>query len=178
MSIRMHNTWLQIHNKQSFQTTKKCEFPKIHLVCAEREQLISVELISTALEVSNAASYETLHSRKHIQKVKRNKRWKYKWEAWQPPEPSPPTAGSSREVFKFHFPLLWITLFYISNDLLQKWSGLHRKKKRLRESGYTMKRIFMHLRKHTNTAISGDGKCIKTWFTLDLYWIITYFGAN
>lgn len=66
MSIRMHNMWLQIHNKQSFQTTKKCEFPKTHLVCAEREQFISVELISMALEVSNAANYETLHSRKYI----------------------------------------------------------------------------------------------------------------
>lgn len=67
MSIRMHNTWLQIHNKQSFQTTKKCKFSKIHLVCAEREQFISVELISMALEVSSAANYETLHSTKHIE---------------------------------------------------------------------------------------------------------------
>lgn len=114
----------------------------------------------------------------NIQKLKQNKRWKYKWQVWQPPEPSPPTAGSSREVFKFHFPFLWITLFYIENYWLQKWCGLQGKKKRLRKSGHTMKRTFMHLRNQSNRSLSRDGKCFKIWFTLDLYWIITYFGAN
>lgn len=96
-------------------------------MCREREQLISVEFISTALEVSSAANYETLNSRKHIQKVKHNE-MKIQVGVWQPRQSSPPTVGSSREVFKFHFPFLWVTLFYISNDWLQKGSGLQGKK--------------------------------------------------
>lgn len=36
----------------------------------------------------------------------------------------------------------------------------------------------MCLRKYTKPAISRLGKSFKVWLTLDLYFIITHFGAN
>jgi len=36
----------------------------------------------------------------------------------------------------------------------------------------------MHLQKRTKPAISRRGKSFKVWFTVDLHFIITYFGAN
>lgn len=37
MSIRMHNTWLQSHNKQSFQTKKKEVSSQRFILCAQEE---------------------------------------------------------------------------------------------------------------------------------------------
>lgn len=52
------------------------------------------------------------------------------------------------------------------------------RKKCLEECGHATNRIFTRLRKRTTPALSRQGKAFKVWFTLDLYFIITYFGAN
>lgn len=143
--------------------------------CVCKKRAIHFNLAYLYCSWSQQCKYATFPSRKNIQKVNQNKRSKHKWEVWQPPWYLPPAEVSSKEMLKFHFPFLWITLVHTYPG---RTEFMERKKKFLEDFGHTMKRLFMHSGKRAKPAISRGGKSSKVWFRLDLYFIITYYGTN